>query len=217
MRVQRPALPWLCDALLWPGHHSAIISADVGSVPSRLRMLSPGFGRGTRSRHPFPPLGRSHSEEPLRGDADSAACPLGYPTVPESEGHVWGHGAVANRHRNGDWLLLCCRRVPVACLKLTPSHRPLGRRSWIPPPASCCLPDSKHLGSCANAEPACFDKPSRMKHGFCSPDSPKISARPGTVRDAVGWPGVASSLALGVTDQLPQPAFMIGPVKAFVR
>jgi hypothetical protein len=42
-----------------PGHQSAIISADGGPVPSRLRMLSPGFGRATRSRHPFHCLGRS--------------------------------------------------------------------------------------------------------------------------------------------------------------
>ena len=44
---------------LWPGHHSALISADAGPVPSLLKMLSPGFGRATRSRHPFRRLGRS--------------------------------------------------------------------------------------------------------------------------------------------------------------
>ncbi|KAL2128266.1 hypothetical protein VTI74DRAFT_9438 [Chaetomium olivicolor] len=100
--------------------------------------------------------------------------------------------------------------VPVLLLDAleTLSPRPETLRA-----ACCCLPYGKHHGAGANAEPACFDKPSRMKHGFCSfGESSQAIIR-------CGMPVTRADLAspLAVRDQLSQPVLykpsLIGPVK----
>jgi hypothetical protein len=108
----------------------------------------------------------------------------------------------------------CCRHVPVPrwdCLALS-IHVPAHHRRLA---AGTC---GKHPGSGANAEAACFDWPSRMKHGSCSPDSPESAARRSSHRARCSG---AQTLhrALDVAERLLlQPVFsqpsLIGPVRS---